>query len=195
MFGGLDDTKFKLGRFDMQDKKRIMREELADLLLTEAKRQDGFVHDTAARLTTKIGLYLVFCAFIFNGETSLINLSSKSSVGVREPFVVTALALVFFSILILLRAASIQSTRFPPLIERMREQFQEMDTKYKATGKSKEESISGLKGKLMNSLSRCIQDNHERNQRVSKQIKVSSILLGLSVLCLILSVKWPWPPF
>jgi hypothetical protein len=154
---------------------------LTELILDESKRQDGLMHEWSSSLGTKTALYMVFVAFIFSAETAFLQLA-------KGPIAAAALSLaMFFSLLAvipLLFASFLYRYRKPPRPERFRQQCIEYYDSL--TRLTEDERVLRIKGKLINSFSRCVDENYGLNERIANNLRLSSVLICVAVILLLI---------
>ena len=165
-----------------------MEDKVKDFLFQEGLRQDSLIHGLASQLGTKAGLYMVFAAFVFTAETTLLQVGDKIGFQASRPLLTLALLCSLIGILVLLRSVLIEDYKTPPVLPKLQAQ----STSYLSTltGVPEEEKITRLKGKFMNSLSRSIAHNYEMNHRIATNLQWASWFIGGSIVSVLLALLW-----
>jgi hypothetical protein len=91
-------------------------------LLQEGLRQDALIHATSSQLETKIGLFMVFAAFVFTAESTLAG--TGGVLGFKLPYwcVGGALLLSLAGIAMLIRCAFLEDYKSPAVLRELRKQ-------------------------------------------------------------------------
>jgi hypothetical protein len=162
-----------------------------DFLLQEGLRQDALVHSTASQLGTKVGLFMVFAAFIFTAESTLAGLGTNAGLHIPSWSLDVSLVLALSGIGVLLWSARLKNYRMPPVLSVLRNEserfFQLVDIK----GLPEVEQMERFNEKFINSLTRSIDENFSANRRIAHALEIAVILIGLSLACLLCSLLWP----
>jgi hypothetical protein len=159
-------------------------------ILQEGLRQDALVHNVGSQLGTKNGLFMVFAAFIFTAESTLVG--AAPGLGLQLPHwpLAVSLVLALVGIGILLWSARLQSYRMPPVLAELRSQSEKFFELADIKGLPEEEQMDRLGKKFSNSLARSITENQDANRRIAKNLQTASVFVGLSLACLFGSLAW-----
>jgi hypothetical protein len=159
-------------------------------LLQEGLRQDALIHANSSQLGTKIGLFMVFAAFVFTAESTLAGTSGIFGFKLPHWGVGGALLLSLAGIVMLIRCAFLEDYKYPAVLRELREQA---NIFFKLPGIQElpeEDKTERFQGKFVDSLARCIDTNFDLNVRIGKNLQRASWFIGGSVFCLFASLLW-----
>lgn len=161
---------------------------LQEFYLKEGLRQDALINSISTQLATKSGLFMVFAAFVFTAESTLLN----PAIGIAMPLWAIVISLLFAlaGIVALLWSARLKSFKMPPILPEMIEQAQKFLDFPEIKALSEEEQTRKFESVFLQSLERSIRRNFDVNAKVAKTIDVASWLIGISVSWLFLVFLW-----
>jgi hypothetical protein len=159
-------------------------------LFEEGLRQDATVHKMAAHLGVKNALLLVFSAFVFAAESTLVIVSLMFGLQLPRLGWGGALLLALASMGVLLRSVWLEKYRVPPVLPLLREQALLFFSLKEISELPEEQQVLRFQEKFVNSLSRCVRDNFQANTKIYFNIEVACCLIVGSVLCLVGCLLW-----
>jgi len=167
-----------------------MNEKINDFMLQEGVRQDSLIHALASQLGTKAGLYMVFAAFVFTAETSLLQIGEKLGFQTSRPLLVLALLFALAGILVLLASIVMLDYKTPPVLPKLQRQTKVYIARLTNIYVPQSEQMERIKGKFVDSLSRSIEHNYQMNHKIGTYLERASWLVGLSILSVLVSLLW-----
>jgi hypothetical protein len=167
-----------------------MAAKLTEFLLQEGLRQDASIHATASQLGTKIGLFMVFAAFVFTAESAIAGANGTFGFSLPHWGLAIALLLALAGIVLLIRCAFLEDYKYPAILPELRTQANTFIGLSEIRDLPEEEKLTRFQGKFVESLARCVDANFKLTARIGQDLERASWLIAGSVGLLFASLLW-----